>query len=657
MATNFPVIGDLFAGRFRVVGTLGEGGFATVFDAQDANGARVALKVLKPERGGYDDQLLRRFEREVRTLSQLRSPHTVRLLAHGRSPDGAPYAVFEHLDGEELAQVLARRGALSGPEVEHVVRQLLDALDDAHRRGLLHRDLKPENIIVRDRDGDPLTITLIDFGIARPLEGGGPALTKTGELIGTPRYMSPEQLTERPLTAASDVYSLGLIAFEMVAGRDALHGGALGDQLGRLLDELEFGGPGFEALEPRMRSVIRKMATRAPAERFQTAAAVLSALDGRAAAPATQSTPVTNRALVLVAAAVITLAVALAAIVSHMFSSPGPTATIPRSYSKQATAAPQPVATPLPPRLADVQSPVDASEVPPVAEYGSDGCSASMFPDRGAIHGRDSSVFLPHSVDPRTAVPLVILLHDKGQSPRAFMKGSGFMALATEHEFVLFAPRTLRRHRNEEDSTLTNSILDDFVRDHCVDLTRIFVVGHGHGGRVAEIASCRPWVAGVAMNSHMPKEFGEPCRAPLTPRPIPTLMIIPRDSKHHTPFGGTNCGGDPDSPFELSETSWAHAHTCEASDERFKVGETANRCRDWSCEVPFRSCMLVGGHPWPGFEGRTAFGGDPKGCDGKAPDFDTARVMWEFFAESMSATRQSGNAPSTRSTSSVSEPR
>src|SRR5690606_15504212 len=130
-------------------------------------------------------------------------------------------------------------GRLDPQAALHIMWQLLDSLSDAHHHGLLHRDIKPANVRVFEYMGDPLYAKLLDFGLARDVDGG-PQVTAKGELVGTPRYMAPEQLTEKPLSPATDIYSLGMVALEMLIGRDALGGNQWAGQLDRLRPEHTF---------------------------------------------------------------------------------------------------------------------------------------------------------------------------------------------------------------------------------------------------------------------------------------------------------------------------------------------------------------------------------------------------------------------------------
>jgi TolB-like protein/predicted Ser/Thr protein kinase len=206
-------------GRYRVERELGEGGMAVVYLADDLkHGRKVALKVIKPDLAAVVGD--ERFLAEIRTTANLQHPHILPLFDSG-SADGALFYVMPYVQGESLRDRLDREKVLPVDEAVRIVRQVAGALDFAHRQGVVHRDIKPENILFHD--GEAL---LADFGIALAVsEAGGERLTGTGLSIGTLKYMSPEQATgERDLDARSDIYALGAVMYEMLAGEPPVTG-------------------------------------------------------------------------------------------------------------------------------------------------------------------------------------------------------------------------------------------------------------------------------------------------------------------------------------------------------------------------------------------------------------------------------------------------
>ncbi len=208
--------GELIAGKYRVDRVLGAGGMGTVFAATHVVlGQRVAIKRMHPERVGRHNAGPR-FFREARAAARLRSQHAARVIDVGVLEDGAPFIVMEHLDGEDLAALIARRGALPAAEAVEYVLQAAEAIAEAHAAGIVHRDLKPENLfLTRDPAGSPC-IKVLDFGISKLL-GDELALTRAAVAVGTPLYMSPEQMvSSRDVDSRTDLWSLGVVLYELV---------------------------------------------------------------------------------------------------------------------------------------------------------------------------------------------------------------------------------------------------------------------------------------------------------------------------------------------------------------------------------------------------------------------------------------------------------
>jgi serine/threonine protein kinase len=198
--------------RYRVEEVLGSGGMALVYRARDEELDRpVAIKVLADNLAA-DDAFRKRFLREARLAAQLAHPNVVRVFDSGEA-GGRPYIVMEYVEGETLAELLARRGRLSPAEAVELALQVCSGLEHAHHAGLVHRDVKPQNLIIRG-DG---TIKIVDFGIARSAQGT--QLTETGSVLGTAAYLAPEQAAGEEVTPATDVYALGVVLYEMLAGR------------------------------------------------------------------------------------------------------------------------------------------------------------------------------------------------------------------------------------------------------------------------------------------------------------------------------------------------------------------------------------------------------------------------------------------------------
>lgn len=209
------LIGAVLERRYRIDSQIGAGGFGTVYSARQLKFDReVAIKVLSPEAASSPEHV-RRFENEARVVGHLRHPATLTLLDFGQTDDGRVYAVTERLHGEPLSDILAR-GRLETSRVFPLLRQVCDSLVEAHEKGIVHRDIKPSNLFVQ-RVGDQEIVKVLDFGIAKLLKQ--PGLTVTGQTCGTPAYMSPEQARGETVDARSDLYSLGVLAYECLAGQ------------------------------------------------------------------------------------------------------------------------------------------------------------------------------------------------------------------------------------------------------------------------------------------------------------------------------------------------------------------------------------------------------------------------------------------------------
>lgn len=212
---------DLLAGTpYRIVAKIGSGGMGSVFEAEhEALGKRVVVKVLLPQLA-REERLVDRLKREARVLARIASPHLVAVTDLGQTADGSTYLVMERLHGRTLGRELRARGALPVAEAIRWTRQILLGLGAAHRAGIVHRDVKLDNIFLCDAtEHEPRRIKLLDFGIAKVMEGASGQLTEEGTLLGSPRWLAPEQATGRSVDARTDVYSAGLVLYSLVVGR------------------------------------------------------------------------------------------------------------------------------------------------------------------------------------------------------------------------------------------------------------------------------------------------------------------------------------------------------------------------------------------------------------------------------------------------------
>lgn len=282
-----PQIGAVIANRYRIDSALGGGGMGTVYRATQLSVDRpVALKLLRPEIA-RDLAAAARFQREARVIAGLTHPNTVDLIDFGQLDDDRLYLVMELVEGEPFADFIARSAPVAPPRVGHLLRQLLEPLAEAHAKGIVHRDLKPENIIVARVPGKRDFLKLLDFGIASVQEhgeGGPGALTGEGIAIGSPRYMSPEQAQGLSVGPPSDVYAVGLLAWELLTGTRPFDAstprGWLMAHIAQPLPELAVDG--VAVAEP-YRSLVLRCLDKDPARRFADALAVLEWLRERGA--------------------------------------------------------------------------------------------------------------------------------------------------------------------------------------------------------------------------------------------------------------------------------------------------------------------------------------------------------------------------------------
>jgi serine/threonine-protein kinase len=213
-----PLVGVVLDGRYQVERKLGEGGMGVVYLATHVViGKRYALKVLRGEMA-TEKEVAERFTQEARAAASIGNEHIIEITDFGRAPDGAPYFVMELLDGKELHDLLEQSPQLEVNRSLRILAQCCDALAAAHSIGIIHRDLKPENIFLVTRSGNPDFVKVLDFGIAKVARESG-RLTRTGMIFGTPQYMSPEQAAGTDIDSRTDIYSLGIIMYEMLCGR------------------------------------------------------------------------------------------------------------------------------------------------------------------------------------------------------------------------------------------------------------------------------------------------------------------------------------------------------------------------------------------------------------------------------------------------------
>jgi len=265
----------VFADRYEVVALLGRGGMGEVYRARHVGLAKdVALKVMGARAVG---DFAVRFHREARATARLDHPSCVRVFDHGRTARGIPYIAMELLDGPSLAEAL-RAETPSVRRALQIARGLLAGLAHAHARGVLHRDVKPENVMLVAREGHAPRAVLIDFGLAALCDEAG--LTGTGMCLGSPSYVAPERLAGQPYDARCDLYAVGVILYEMIAGVRPFVGASPEEVMRNALQRPPRPLRAHRRdVSPALDAVIRRALAKDPARRFADAEEMLAALD------------------------------------------------------------------------------------------------------------------------------------------------------------------------------------------------------------------------------------------------------------------------------------------------------------------------------------------------------------------------------------------
>ena len=275
-----PLIGQIVEGRYRIERLIGKGGMGVVYEAHHLLIRRkVALKVLTAN-AVFLPERAERFRREALAAAAVGSSHVVDVLDMGQLESGSPYIVLEHLDGVDLGYAVAVTERFGVSRAVHVLRQLCDALSAVHASGIVHRDLKPENVFLIVHDGQPDFAKVLDFGICKLLESDGTNLTETGETLGTPLFMAPEQVEgRRDVDHRADIYALGALLFYMLAGRAPFDAPSLPMLFVHICNEPP---PQLRALLKDVPSeldhVVQRALSKNPADRFRSCEEMKAAL-------------------------------------------------------------------------------------------------------------------------------------------------------------------------------------------------------------------------------------------------------------------------------------------------------------------------------------------------------------------------------------------
>ena len=263
-------------GKYRIEAVLGRGGMGVVVRARHVTlDEVVAIKLLGDDMA-LTAETFARFEREAKAAARLKSEHVVRVSDVGRLDDGMPYMVMELLDGRDLSQLVKAEGPLAPSIAANLMIQVCEVLVEAHAHGIVHRDMKPSNVFLITRDTGLPFVKVLDFGIAKAPEADGLALTRTSAVLGTPDYMSPEQLrSSRSVDARSDVWALGVSLYEVMEGRRPFTGETAFELCFKISDEP---AEPMQRTPPAIAAIVMRCLAKKPEDRYQSALELAVAL-------------------------------------------------------------------------------------------------------------------------------------------------------------------------------------------------------------------------------------------------------------------------------------------------------------------------------------------------------------------------------------------
>jgi eukaryotic-like serine/threonine-protein kinase len=278
-----PLIGRLVNGRFKIVSVIARGGMGKVYKAEQSPLGRLcALKVLSPKyEGDRDPEFHKRFFLEASTAAKLSHANTVTIFDYGQDGDDLYYIAMEYIEGRTLHRTLREEGPFDEKRTAHVAGQICRSLREAHGLGVVHRDLKPGNILLCDRADERDMVKVLDFGLVKDVTGEHEDLTQAGLFMGSPKYMAPEQILGGEISSRTDIYSLGVMMFEMLTGKVPFDRGA---SVGTLMAHVNDPLPPMRSINPKlqasptMENIVHRCLEKDPARRFASMKDLLNAL-------------------------------------------------------------------------------------------------------------------------------------------------------------------------------------------------------------------------------------------------------------------------------------------------------------------------------------------------------------------------------------------
>ena len=641
---------DVIIGQYQLIEELGSGGFGLAWKARDTrSGDFVALKQLNDT----SPQAMRRFTREAEALKSLHHQNCVGFIELIADWD-RPILVMEFADGQTLTDWI-ERAPHPHSVVADVAYQITAGLHAAHLAGVLHRDLKPDNVVVTSGLRGAPHPKIVDFGLAKLADRQQPDVTKTGEVLGTPGFMSPEQLRGVEPSPASDAYTLGVLFFVMWERRPLFEGSsALEIAMKHLLDAPP---PLSQNIDGDVRDLVALLLSKEPERRppLTRVMHVLAVAAGRrppapTAGPPNARQPARRRPWVALAAAAVFLAVVVGVVVADRDEPAKLTPRTPAALKPSQASTPQvATAAAAPATPTDVGAPVLHQGYRDAAARNAEraaGCGAMPdvpVPDTRNFtfekwlgwRGDTTAIRLPANYDPNTEYPVIILLTDMQQGTRHAIHALDGHVPSALSKFVVIVPddpirggiRMIRGDRTiawKNPETAVRQAIEHVSQRFCIELDKLYLVGHGVGAGAAERLVCDlDRVAAIATTAYTP--IDDPC----TPsRPVPRLHIAPlRDLR--TPLqGGLNC---------LGETVWSQKAYADFLVRQHKCSEqeptNVRGCDRLTCETPLTLCTVEGGWPWPGSEFPERLRKAHPECDSQPGKFPYAETIWRFFLE------------------------